>query len=294
MKIEITRKNFIAGATAVAAAGPSLAAGASADGTAEGIRIKFLGTGAADWTVKPNPKPDGEFRRRTSALLDGRILIDFTRGAKDMLGDAKPEVIFYTHQHGDHYNAAAATEIGVKKAYVHTSWADHAKAQFAAEAKKAGRQPVEVVSVPFFSPVKFDGYEFTYLPANHSCDRPEWEPGMWTVKKGRTHLLYATDTAYCNDRAWVFYIMKQPPLTAIVHEATMYEKDTRITGHSSVDMVQYFIEALLWRKFYAPPAGQKVYLTHLSRNSQKSQKELDAILPKGIVAAYDGLEVTLS
>ena len=293
MNIEITRKNFLAGATAAAAVGSSLAADAASAASPEGIHVKFLGTGAADWTVKPNPKPDGEFRRRTSALLDGCILIDFTRGAKDMLGDAKPETIFYTHQHGDHYNAAAATEIGVKKAYVHTSWADHAKSQFAAEAKKSGRQPVEVVPVPFFSPVRIGEYEFTHLPANHSCDRPEWEPGIWAVKKGKTHLLYATDTAYISDRAWVFYIMKQPALTAIVHEATMYDKDTRITGHSSVDMVDYLMKALLWRKYYAPPAGQKIYLTHLSRNSQKSQKELDSILPEGIAAAYDGLEVTL-
>ncbi len=293
MNIEITRKNFMACAAAAAAVGPSLAADAASAASTEGIHVKFLGTGAADWTVKPNPKPDGEFRRRTSALLDGRILIDFTRGAKDMLGDAKPETIFYTHQHGDHYNAAAATEIGVKKAYVHTSWVDHAKSQFAAVAKKSGRQPVEVVPVPFFSPVRVGEYEFTHLPANHSCDRPEWEPGIWAVKKGKTHLLYATDTAYISDRAWVFYIMKQPALTAIVHEATLYEKDTRITGHSSVDMVDYLMKALLWRKYYAPPAGQKIYLTHLSRNSQKSQKELDSILPEGIAAAYDGLEVTL-
>lgn len=289
--MDATRREFIAGAAALAA---GTAVGDASAKCADGIRIKFLGTGAADWHRKPNPKPDGELRRRASALLDGRILIDFTSSSMDMLGDAKPEVIFYTHSHNDHYDAAAATRIGVKKAYMHVSWADFAKKQFAAEAARQGRPQVEVVPVEFFKPVVFDGYEFTHLPANHSCDRPEWDPGVWTVKKGGTHLLYATDTAYFNDKAWVFYVMKQPPFTAIIHEATMFRKDTRITGHSSVDMVQYFISAVLYREFYKPPKGQKVYLTHLSRNSHKSQKELDATLPDPLVAAYDGLEITLS
>jgi len=288
----MTRKGFLVGAATAALAGGHAAAGeiVGVPGPAGDLKVRFLGTGAADWSRSTGPK-DGEWRRRSSVLLDDRILIDFTDYSLDMLGAAKPEVIFYTHQHADHYQPSAAVKAGVKRAYVHTSWYDHAKAEFAAEAKRPDGHAVEVVPVRFFETVSFDGYAFTLLPANHNCDRPEWEAGVWTVRKGVTHLYYATDTAYCDARTWSFYIARQPPLTAVIHEATLAKRDTRIAGHSTTDMAKYFADAVLYRKYYTPPPGRKVYLTHLSRDAQPSRKELDAHLPPPLAAAYDGLEV---
>lgn len=288
----MTRREFIGTGAALAAAA---ALGAEAERKGD-IRVKFLGTGAADWepTGKNGPKPDGELRRRSSVLLDGRILIDFTAQAFDMLGEAKPDVIFYTHQHSDHFNAAAAVKAGVRRAYLHASWASWATQQFEAAARTLGRPAPEVIALEFFRKVEFDGYVFTLLPANHCCDRPEWLAGVYAIRKGVTHLYYATDTAYCNDRAWCFYVMKESPFTAIIHEATLHHKDTRITGHSSVDMVEYLVRAMSYRKYYLPPEGRKVYLTHLSRNSQLPHAELVRSLSNGpLVPAHDGLEVVL-
>ena len=41
----------------------------------EGIAVRFLGTGAADWN---GPDARGEHRRLSSILIDGHILMDFT------------------------------------------------------------------------------------------------------------------------------------------------------------------------------------------------------------------------
>lgn len=286
----MTRREFIGTGAALAAA---TALGAEMKKACD-IRLKFLGTGAADWCKSNGPKADGEWRRRTSALLNDEVLVDFTEYNEDMLGSVRPDVVFYTHQHGDHYSAAAATKIGVKRAYAHRSWAEHARQQFAAEAKRQKLPEVEVVPIDFFEKVAYKDYTFVLLPANHCCDRPEWEAGVYAIRRGATHLYYATDTAYCSDRAWCFYIMKEPPFTAIVHESTLNHKDTRITGHSSIDMVEYLVESLAWRKFYTPPEGRKVYLTHLSRNSHPSQAEILKQLEasKGnLTPAFDGLEV---
>ena len=286
----MTRREFI-GTGAALATMTALGAEAERKGN---LRVKFLGTGAADWCKTTGPKPDGEWRRRSSVLLNGEVLVDFTDYNFDMLGDAKPEAVFYTHQHNDHYSASAATKAGVKRAYVHRSWAEHAKAQFADEARKQGRPSVEVVAIGFFEKIAYKDCIFTLLPANHCCDRPEWEAGVYAIRRGATHLYYATDTAYCNDRAWCFYVMKEPPFTAIIHEATLHHKDTRITGHSSVDMVEYLVRAMSYRKYYLPPEGRKVYLTHLSRNSQLPHAELVRSLSNGpLVPAHDGLEVVL-
>ena len=257
------------------------------------LRVRFLGTGAADWGAGSGngAKSDGELRRRSSILIDGRILVDFTAQASDMLGEATPDVIFYTHQHSDHFDAQAALKAKVKRVYVHRSWCDHATGQFRYFADRLGLAAPEVIGIEFFDKIQFDGYTFVLLPANHVCDRPEWLAGVYAIRKGVTHLYYATDTSYCNDRAWCFYFMKEPPLTAIIHEATMNHKDTRITGHSSIDMVEYLVEAMFWRGFYAPPEGRKVYLTHLSRNSHPPHAEIAAQVADPLEPATDGLEV---
>ena len=46
--------------------------------------LRFLGTGAADWN---GPDENGEYRRFTSTLLDGRVLIDATKTVLDMIPD---------------------------------------------------------------------------------------------------------------------------------------------------------------------------------------------------------------
>ncbi|MBQ5358640.1 MAG: twin-arginine translocation signal domain-containing protein, partial [Alistipes sp.] len=69
--------------------------------TKEGIAIRFLGTGAADWQGRDDR---GEHRRLSSILIDQHILIDFTPSDIEMLPEGcSPEIIFYTHSHGDHY-----------------------------------------------------------------------------------------------------------------------------------------------------------------------------------------------
>lgn len=82
----------------------------------KGIGVRFLGTGAADWNGRDER---GELRRLTSILVDRHILIDFTPTAEDMLPEgSRPDIIFYTHSHRDHYNPEAALKAGVKRVYL--------------------------------------------------------------------------------------------------------------------------------------------------------------------------------
>ena len=73
----ITRRGFALGAAAFASAECVLSAPeASAGKGADGIRVRFLGSGAAGWDPKwldANPHT----RRPSSVLLDGRVLVDF-------------------------------------------------------------------------------------------------------------------------------------------------------------------------------------------------------------------------
>ena len=58
------------------------------------MKALFLGTGAADWS---GPDENGEYRRLTSTLLDGTLLIDVTRSTLGTIKDpsAITDVFFY-------------------------------------------------------------------------------------------------------------------------------------------------------------------------------------------------------
>ena len=82
----------------------------------DGLLVRFLGTGAADWNGIDSR---GEHRRLSSILLDSRTLVDLTPSCLDMIPTGvQPNTIIYTHSHGDHYNPEAALKVGVKRVYL--------------------------------------------------------------------------------------------------------------------------------------------------------------------------------
>lgn len=262
-----------------------------------GLSVRFLGTGAADWFDKDER---GEYRRLSSVLLEGHIIIDFTPSAKDMIPPmAHPDTIFYTHSHGDHYNPKAAIELGIKRVYLSNTWYDCAVADFTREAKKLKVSAPEIIPLYVGQSVDVDGVRFTPAPANHATAKRYEQPLIYVVEKGHVRLLYATDTATlpAYTTRWLNidrHVAEAKPLTAIIMEATMgmgHNEDYRLFTHSSVFDVERMVKVLTSTKRYTPPVGQPVYLTHMARTMHGTQAELDAQLPTPLKAAYDGLEV---
>lgn len=262
-----------------------------------GLSVRFLGTGAADWFDKDER---GEYRRLSSVLLEGHIIIDFTPSAKDMIPPmAHPDTIFYTHSHGDHYNPKAAIELGIKRVYLSNTWYDCAVADFTREAKKLKVSAPEIIPLYVGQSVEVDGVRFTPAPANHATAKRYEQPLIYVVEKGHVRLLYATDTATlpAYTTRWLNidrHVGEAKPLTAIIMEATMgmgHNEDYRLFTHSSVFDVERMVKVLTSTKRYTPPVGQPVYLTHMARTMHGTQAELDAQLPAPLKAAYDGLEV---
>ena len=285
----MNRKEFIIGVTAAGLA-PTLSAAGK-----DGLRLRFLGTGAADWNGKDNR---GEQRRLSSVLIDNAILIDFTSSAFDMLPKGvKPEVVFYTHSHGDHYKPLDALKLGVKRVYVHASWVEDARTEFAAAAKPGVPVP-EVRGLAFGETAEERGVRFTCVPANHGTSRKGEHTAMYLVEKGDERLLYATDTGgIMAEAARIVGIdahERGKPITALVMEATMgvgHEDDFRIFAHSSVATVAQVVRVLTATKRYLPPTGRKVYLTHMARTLHGTQAEIAAAVPAPLCPAYDGLEI---
>lgn len=302
----MNRRKFIgmaATASAALAAGQASAATAQQSKTskhaaASGLHVRFIGTGAADWNGRDER---GECRRFSSILLDKRILIDFTAQGFDMMPQGcRPEVIFYTHSHNDHYNPEAALKLGVKRVYLHQSWFDRATAEFSAASQSTGLPMPTIIPICIAQTITEGDLTFTPLPANHATSHIMEQTVIYLVQKGATRLLYATDTGGLTGVATRYagidgHTQQSRPITALIMEATMgmeHEIDFRFFTHSSVATVQKTVQVLTMTKRYLPPAGQPVYITHMARGLFGTHAETEKALPAPLRPAYDGLEVT--
>ena len=315
-----TRKEFLAAAAAYTSVRGAMADHAVTGGTERGIRVRFLGSGAAGW--KPEwARSNPNMRRQSSVLLENKVLIDFTGSAFDMLpAGCRPEVLFQTHSHGDHYNPPAAVKSGVKRLYVQETWAAAARRDIEVAANKLGLPAPEVVSLPFGMPIDECGLRLTGVPANHSTSRVTdgilERTSLYLVEKGPARLLYATDTGGIpGDAARMIgidphirednfsryaqsesYVAKPQAITALIMEATDgdIDDDFRMFVHSSVQAVARMVTMLKKQGRYTPPNGQSAYITHLGIKYRGwSAEKINAEIPDVLRAASDGLEVVL-
>lgn len=266
------------------------------------LQLRFLGTGAASgWDT------DHSKRRFSSVLLDRKVLIDLTDAALDLIPNGcRPEVIFYTHSHGDHYRPWVALELGVKRVYVSETWIERAKADFAKAAEEL-KAKGKTVSLPGFFPLTIgervteQGLVFLPLPGNHLTADLKEQALIYVIEKGSTRdrlgvrLLYATDTGGITALAAKLAWSKERPITGFIMEATVglgLEEDWRIFSHTTVELCARTARTLSDTGCYTPPAGQPPYATHMSRRGWAAQSDLEYIFPKPLRPAYDGLEVT--
>lgn len=260
------------------------------------LKVRFLGTGAADWN---GPDEMGDLRRLSSVMLDGAVLIDFTPSDEDMIPEGfRPETIFYTHSHGDHYNPAAALRLGAKRVFLGATWIERARADFAKASSETGLPGPEITPLAVGDKVTISGMTLTALPSNHATGDLNELTMMYLVEKGHVRVMYATDTggipAIAARIVGIDPHAKGKPITGLIMEATMGldgDEDFRIFTHSSVRTVERTVDMLLREGRYTPAPGQPVYLTHLARTLHRPQADINAFLPRPLTAASDGLEV---
>ena len=264
----------------------------------EGIQVRFLGTGAADWKGRDER---GELRRLSSILVDKHILIDFTAENLSMIPEGyKPDTVFYTHSHNDHYHPESALKAGIQRVYLSHSWHDLAQKDFAKACKELQLPMPEIIPLFIGQTISIGNLTITPLPASHATSNLFEQTLIYLLEKSDARVLYATDTggipAVAARIAGIdAHDTHGKSITGLIMEATMgmeHDNDFRLFTHSSVGCVQRIVQVLEKTKRYTPKANQYVYLTHMARTLHGTQAELDANLPHPLKAAYDGLEIT--
>jgi len=245
------------------------------------MKLTFLGTGAADWN---GPAENGEYRRLTSTLVDGCLLIDVTPEVLELIPDrAGVAAAAFTHSHSDHFNIDALRALAPLTVYAHESWADEIEGEGLTVVPLRVGEAVSAVT----------GHVLTAMPANHSTERADEQPVHYLVEKDGLRLLYATDGAWLTNQA--HHIMGNRALHAAVFDATIGDAapgDWRIFEHNSIDMVRLMVASLVKQGRLAENAP--VFLTHMARTLHGSQAEVEAGLEKPFVACFDGLDIIVN
>ena len=239
------------------------------------MKLTFLGTGAADWN---GPDERGEYRRLTSTLLDGALLIDVTRTVLDEIADpAAITDVFFTHSHGDHFDPEALKTLAPCRVYAHESWAEAIEGD-----------GLTVIPLRVGQPVEAAGFTVTPMPSNHSTQRANETTLHYLLEKDGKRLLYATDGAWLLNAE--HHIIGDRTLDAVVFDATIgdgHEGDFRVFEHNSLDMIRIMLMTML--KTGRLKGGAPVFLTHLARTLNAPQDELERHIKRPFVVCRDGL-----
>lgn len=220
------------------------------------MKILFLGTGAADWTV--NDINNSEYRRNSSALVDETLLIDPGPNVLETFSTFNVDIkkikhVIVTHSHSDHYNLNTVQAL-----------------------KDAG---AEIVPFKPMEEKQVGKYKISAYKANHgTCE----DSVHFIIDDGNKKLFYGLDSA------WLLYdevqaiINKHVDLAVL--DATIGEVpgDYRIFEHNNLTMIRQM-------KLTLQKHVDKFIISHMARTLHTNHKELAALMQKDdILVAYDG------
>lgn len=255
------------------------------------MKLKFLGTGAADWDW--NNFPPGT-RGPCSTLVGGSCLIDLGWNALHNFTAAgvSPEVvsdIVITHAHGDHFSPDEILKLAAAAGHPVRLWAS-ANALADVDSPLVDKHVVAPRSV-----FTIGSLEFTAMPANH-FSRIGDTPFHYLVREGDVRLLYATDGVWID--AEEKYILEEALrsagalLDAVIWDSTLgpAKSDYRFASHNSLNVVRQ-LKHLFARNGYTR-RGARHFLDHLSRELWPKDPDGRARLAArlGATLVEDGME----
>ncbi len=260
------------------------------------MKILFLGTGAADTKIE-NYKKGEYFRRNSSALIDGRLLIDpgphiyhyaENEGSADMFDSVKNIIV--THSHRDHFNPETVQRLA-KKSKI-TLWADKVCKKMLEE--KFGDEIFENVTFNetfIRQSYDIDGYKVTPLRANHYTPQVDETPRVYIIENNGRELFYGTDTSVYPTETW--NILRNHKINLMVMELTCGTRamdDFRFFEHTTLESLEVMLN--VFKKYKHFDEDVRYVTTHMAVTLHPSPAEIEAVLnPLGVVPAYDGFEI---
>lgn len=280
------------------------------------MELLYLGTAAAEgypalFCSCEHCRAAGEaggrnLRRRTSALIDGELLIDV---GPDLLTSAhalhlrldRVRWVLQTHRHSDHLLESnfAFREKGFTATI--PEWWELCGSQPTIEMitafGKLEERQLTLRTVTAFETFTLGPYTVTALRARHDMSI---DPLFYAIRRGDAALLWANDTGPFFPETWQALddLAADGVRFGVVGiEATMGTAPTPDAdhpgGHMTVEQCGWHHQELGRRGLLAPNA--QLFAQHMSHHKNPLHTELETLLrPYGVAPAYDGLRVSVT
>lgn len=269
------------------------------------MKIQYLGTGGSegipalmctcDNCAKARKVGGRALRTRSQALVDDKLLIDFTADTLahthscgiDLSGVTDCLV---THNHYDHFHPVDLANY--RPTHIHTPQGWHITF-YGSEAvgEEASKQLGNIDAFSFelmkeFVPVKVGDYAVTPLKAVHSANSG---PLIYQISNGEKTMLYGTDTNYFHESVWEYWAKTKPYFNMVTLDCTNSCKPLTYVGHmglaENIKVRERMIEMGIADK------STLFVCTHFSHNGITCiYEELVPVAEeKGFIISYDGM-----
>lgn len=284
------------------------------------MQLTFLGTAAAEGY--PNAfcacancetartRGGRSIRRRSSALIDGHLLIDLgpdLQAASWSLGIPLTGVRYglQTHEHSDHLDPgnffARSDMVGVPNKvmleWVATAGAlDRANRVSDSFAPGAGfedpgisrRFNVTPRLATTWEELRLGPYRVLAVPANHAT---YIQPLLYAIERDGRQLFYASDTTTLPVEVWQTLAERGWWFNVVVMDHTFGVED-HSTGHLNATEFRRHLDVMREHGLLADDA--RIYATHIAHHSNPPHEALVALTtPNGYDVAWDGLTVEI-
>lgn len=221
------------------------------------MKILFLGTGAADFPADRTGVIG--FRRTSSALIDGTLLIDPGPWVLDAIKEFKVDTkkikyILNTHSHSDHYDKSTVDYLVAEGAvFVDT-------------------KPNDCINL--------DGYTVRAYKGNHTLPVCHF-----IITKNSKSLFYGLDGAWLQYEEIRGIWEHKPDLAVFDATVGFIEKDWRVFEHNNLNMV-------IEMKKSIDKDIKKYVISHMAYTLHTDHDTLEKEMAKHqITVAYDGMEI---
>lgn len=275
------------------------------------MRIMFMGTAAAegypalfcvcDRCKKARELGGRNFRSRSQALIDGRILIDFNHDAlyHSKLCDIDYTYIkslLITHRHEDHFSpyelnyrnrGAANLDEGVEKLQIYGP--SDIKPPLERFIRDDNNYGFDVNTVEPFEPFDVEGYTVTVLKAVHGGGA--LIPYIYLIEKDGKALLYAHDTGILPDETFDYLKDNNKRLDFVSLDCTEGTKKIQYLGHMNLERNIIVRDRLIEN---GSADSKTIFcLNHFSHNGENTlYDDMCAVAEKhGFIVSYDGMTV---
>lgn len=274
------------------------------------MKIKLLGTAAyegipalfcsCDICRESRALGGKNVRMRSSALIDGKIAMDFTNDTLSHINKYKLdlstlEYLFVGHSHSDHFNYYDL-EAKLKwyanegnpalNIYANRSCIDLISSHLKGAGDVSGYLKFHVLEP--FTKTRIEDYTVTALPARHITSFPDEKAMVYIVEHAGKKIFYGLDSGWYYDETWEY--LKGVHLDCMILDCTngliKFDVGNHMGLEDNLNVVKKLSEAGTIN------ASSKIISTHFSHNGKVIyDKHCEKFAAHGIVMSYDGMEV---